>query len=614
MSQKATDVTISVRIGDSDFVVHSETNFQIAPLRGPERFVPATLVYLRDEFGKDDVWTEDFLELLIVQYSGGITITEPIACQTVELAEGEKEVPVGPYVVHAPTGRVHGLYKLFEDTCNAFVKGALPENGTIRHKWLDLIDRIPVPSRLYYAQPNELLPLRGMRFGVKDSVDIAGLETGCGSKCYRSFYPAKGSTAACVSQLISAGAVMIGKMRCSQFCDGQDPLERFEEVSPTNPRGDAFQKPSSSSSGSAAGAAEYTWLDFTIGTDTGGSIRHPAGVNGLYGMRPSLGSVRSSGLVCSKLLDTPGVFARSAAVTRAVTAVMTHRAPTERAAKLKRKVRYKLIYAVEPELPDPSGIPKFFYRGGKAPNTKKSTGVVFEEFVMKLEKYLNCRRHEVCLNDLWRDTRPKAAPESLVEATGMIYQNVVYYELWNNTVGPFFREYQAAHSGRIPFIEPITKARLEYGSKVSKPDYDNSVAALKAYATWVNEVLLPPASPARDTDADCDTVTISLLIYPQSWGVPHYRDEAVNRTGGNIFWKGFSPYSISYGSGCPDVTVPIGEAIFYSKVTSTDEHLPVAVSFLAPRGEDEVLLKLLENLEKDKILTEVGCGSRLWPK
>lgn len=307
-------------------------------------------------------------------------------------------------------------------------------------------------------------------------------------------------------------------------------------------------------------------------------------------------------------MDTPGVFARSAAITRAITRVMARQTLTESATKLERKIQYKLLYAIKPKISDSNKTAKLFNRGEEASNTSTPTSMVFEDFVKNLEKHLNCRRHEVCLYDLWRDTRPKTAPESLVKATETIYQNIVYYELWHNVVGPFVKEYQTAHSNRVPFIEPITKARLDYGSKVSRADYNISAAALKTYATWVNEIFVPPPS---STCAGTDTVTIPLLIYPQSWGVPRYRDEIVDRTGGNIFWKGFSPYSISYCSGCPDVTVPIGEAKFHSKITNTDEYLPVAVSLLAPRGEDEVLLGLLEDLEKENIVKEVGCGSRL---
>lgn len=85
---------------------------------------------------------------------------------------------------------------------------------------------VVVPSKLYSPAPSAARPLSGLRFGVKDAIDVAGLETGCGSKCCRELYPPKESTAECIKNLTDAGAVMVGKMRCCQWCDGQDPLER----------------------------------------------------------------------------------------------------------------------------------------------------------------------------------------------------------------------------------------------------------------------------------------------------------------------------------------------------------------------------------------------------
>ena len=66
-----------------------------------------------------------------------------------------------------------------------------------------------------------------MRFAVKDVIDIDGLKTACGSKCFGSLYQPKASTAPFIKQLIHAGAVLVGKLRCTQFCDDQDPLDRL---------------------------------------------------------------------------------------------------------------------------------------------------------------------------------------------------------------------------------------------------------------------------------------------------------------------------------------------------------------------------------------------------
>ncbi|KAI1073408.1 amidase signature domain-containing protein [Whalleya microplaca] len=612
-----TTTTTIVTIGFCDFILRSEARFIISPLGGPERFVPATAVCcdtahfgdaefeaMRADFGRDDVWTEHFLEVLILQSSGTLTVTGSTQHRAVTVQKSECVV-VGPHVVHSSSGRLYSVYKLFKDASNAFVRGVMPECGTGRYKWLTSIDRIPIPSRLYYGDPVEGLPLNGMRFGVKDTIDVAGLETGCGSKCYQSLYPAKYVTAPFVSQLLSAGAVMVGKLRCCQWCDGQDPLERLEDVTPTNPRGDGFQKPSGSSSGSAVGAASYPWLDFNVGTDTGGSIRHPAGVNGLYGIRPSHGSVKSSGLICSSFFDTPGIFARSAVIARAASRAMMDETQASRLARPK-KIVYKLLYAVEPGPSDPSVTPTFFPIHGQSLESQTAASIILEGFVQKVQQYLRCERQELCIHDLWRDTKPSHAPTSLAKSTGTIYQNLLYPELSRNVIKPFICDYQATHDGQVPFIEPITKARLEYGANVSDADYSNSVEALKTYASWVNETLLPSHYSQSGYNV------VPLLIYPQSWGLPRYRDEVTKRDGANFFWNDFSQYSISYCSGCPDFTLPIGEVRFHSRYTSTEEYLPVSISLLGPCGMDSVLLDLIVDLEAVDILQQVDCGSRLW--
>ncbi|KAI0127231.1 amidase signature domain-containing protein [Xylariales sp. AK1849] len=604
VAAKAPPPTIIVTVGACLYLLH-EVKAVVEPFEPPsreERFIPATSFdgsLAISDFDDDDVWSQDFLTALIVQRSP-VEASDLGQKFTCHLPDGV-DLPVGPYIIQPSSGRIFGISKLFEDASNAFVGGVLSD-GPFKFKWLETSDMIPVSSKLYDGKPTQERPLAGMRFGVKDVIDIAGLETGNGSRCYREFYPPKDSTAACIEQLIAAGAIMVGKMRCCQWCDGQDPLERLEEVTPTNPRGDGFQKPSASSSGSAAGCASYPWLDFTIGTDTGGSIRHPAGVNGLYGIRPSLNVVESSGLVCTALMDTPGLFARSATVVEVACRVLMQPGAAARP-RPSGQLRYKLLYAVDSDPIESSETPKFFSSNRQGPEAKTSAGKMIENTVQKLEEFLGCKRQEVCIYDLWKGTHPDNTPEDLLEATGTIYQNVVYGQLWQNVVQPFVREYQARH-GVQPFIEPNTKARLRHGAGVSDADMKKSVRELEAFADWVRKVLLPTPSDGSDE--------IPLLIYPQSWGVPQYRDEVAKREDGKIFWTGFSAYSISYCSGCPDFTLPIGEVEFMSKFTGSEGFLPVALSLLGPRHMDLTLLKLIKELEDAEILKEVKCGPRLF--
>lgn len=69
-----------------------------------------------------------------------------------------------------------------------------------------------------------------LRFAVKDVIDVAGLETGCGNRSYRSLYPCKKSSATCVQRLLDAGAVLVGKTKTTQFAEGQEPSEWFDTL------------------------------------------------------------------------------------------------------------------------------------------------------------------------------------------------------------------------------------------------------------------------------------------------------------------------------------------------------------------------------------------------
>lgn len=523
-------------------------------------------------------------------------------------------VPDGRYVLQSSSGRVFEVLSLEDDFNNAFVGGAI-RAGLDRYKWLDATNKIPVPSINFHQGPRDL-PLKGLKFAVKDTIDIAGLETGNGSQCYRAMYPPRDETAACVKRLTDAGAVLLGKLRCCQFGDGQDPLERLEEATPTNPRGDGFQKPSGSSSGSAAACASYDWLDFTVGTDTGGSVRHPAAVNGVYGIRPSHGAMQSAGLVAADVFDTPGVFARSARLAEAVCGVMLR--DELRAYPGREKFRYRLLYAVEPEDAEPTDAPKFFARKQTSRQGYTPAEQIMEKFVEALEQYLGCRRQEVCVFDLRKETHPSGTPDDLLQATGDMYKNIVYNQLSQNVIEPFRREYVARH-GKMPFIEQSTSRRLAYGASVSESEMQASFQALEAFSGWINDVLLPrPSSFSNGADDDDDKQeqheddVVPILVYPQTWGKPSYRDDLGRLKTGEVFWDGFSAYALAYASGCPDFTLPLGQVEFESKITGTAECLPVAISIMAPRNMDRLLLAMIGDLESQGALREVACGSSLW--
>jgi Asp-tRNA(Asn)/Glu-tRNA(Gln) amidotransferase A subunit family amidase len=161
------------------------------------------------------------------------------------------------------------------------------------------------------------LPLAGMVLGVKDIFDTAEMPTEYGSVIYRGHRPR--ADAATVAMLRSAGAVSLGKTVTAE-------LALFTPGATTNPHRHTHT-PGGSSSGSAAAVAAGM-ADIALGTQTAGSVIRPASYCGVYGFKPSFGTVPVAGVkLVAPSLDTVGWFANSVADLDAVRVVLTGRSP-----------------------------------------------------------------------------------------------------------------------------------------------------------------------------------------------------------------------------------------------------------------------------------------------
>jgi len=168
-------------------------------------------------------------------------------------------------------------------------------------------------------------PLDGLRFAVKDTIDVAGLKTGCGNPTWRDSHPAAVVHAVCVEQLLSAGARCVGKTISDELAFSLLGENHFYGT-PLNPRA-PDRVPGGSSSGSASAVA-CGLVDFALGTDTGGSTRVPASNCGIWGFRPSHGFVSVAGVnPLAPSFDTVGVLAQSADVLAKVGLVLLAGAP-----------------------------------------------------------------------------------------------------------------------------------------------------------------------------------------------------------------------------------------------------------------------------------------------
>src|SRR5436309_594469 len=167
--------------------------------------------------------------------------------------------------------------------------------------------------------------LDGLRFAVKDLIDVAGWKTGCGNPTLRDSHPPAMAHAVCVEQLLRAGARCVGKTICDELAFSLLGENHFYGT-PLNARA-PDRVPGGSSSGSASAVA-CGLLDFALGTDTGGSTRIPASNCGVWGFRPSHGCVSVAGVnPLAPSFDTVGVLARNADVLANVGPVLLAGAP-----------------------------------------------------------------------------------------------------------------------------------------------------------------------------------------------------------------------------------------------------------------------------------------------
>ncbi|TSA29803.1 MAG: amidase [Verrucomicrobiaceae bacterium] len=150
-------------------------------------------------------------------------------------------------------------------------------------------------------------PLDGLCFAVKDLIDIAGWKTACGNPAWRDTHPPAVAHAVCVEQLLQAGARCVGKTVSDEMAFSLLGQNHFYGT-PLNPHA-PDRVPGGSSSGSASAVA-CGLVDFALGTDTGGSVRVPAGNCGILGLRPSHGFISMAGVnPLAPSFDTVGIFA-----------------------------------------------------------------------------------------------------------------------------------------------------------------------------------------------------------------------------------------------------------------------------------------------------------------
>ncbi len=228
-------------------------------------------------------------------------------------------------------------------------------------------------------------PLAGVPMAIKDNICTKGVRTTCASKILSDFVPTYDATV--VTKLKKAGAIILGKTNLDEFAMGSTTETSYYGVTknPWNPE----HVPGGSSGGSAAAVASGEAF-YALGSDTGGSIRQPAGYCGVTGIKPTYGTVSRYGLIAyASSLDQIGTLGRNVSDCAAALEVITGQDPKDSTSVTKPGTSY--LEVLRDDVKGLRiGIPKDYFGPGldeevkaairQAAKVLQDKGAVLEEF------------------------------------------------------------------------------------------------------------------------------------------------------------------------------------------------------------------------------------------
>jgi aspartyl-tRNA(Asn)/glutamyl-tRNA(Gln) amidotransferase subunit A len=454
---------------------------------------------------------------------------------------------------------------------------------------LDRADRLKRLNVFLYLDPERVLaqaraidncrqsgeavgPLAGVPVAIKDVLCVEGEPTTCGSRMLRGFRPPYEATV--ISKLRASGAIIYGKTNMDEFAMGSSTEN--SAYGPTLNPWDETRVPGGSSGGSAvAVAAELTPL--ALGTDTGGSVRQPASVCGVVGLKPTYGRVSRYGLIAyASSLDQIGPFAHDLADTALLLSVIAGRDQND-------------ATSVPVPVPDYSGslnqplpslrvgvVPEFFKEGldpevatavQEAIRVYEQAGATIKEVSLPHSKY--------------------GIPAYYIVAPAECSSNLARYD--GTTYGHRAADSSPKHPGENlpPMIRMMMASRAEgFGAEVKRRIMLGTFALSAGYADQYYNKALQVRRKIRN-DFDSAFKEVDVLLGPTS---PTPAFKLGERTADPLTMYLSDIYTITANlAGIPAISIPCG---------LTRARLPVGLQLLAAPFAEETLLRAARTFER----------------
>jgi aspartyl-tRNA(Asn)/glutamyl-tRNA(Gln) amidotransferase subunit A len=410
-------------------------------------------------------------------------------------------------------------------------------------------------------------PLAGVPLALKDNLCTEGVPTTCASRILDGWVPPYDATV--VRRLRDAGAVFLGKTNMDEFAMGSSTEN--SAFHPTRNPWDPGRIPGGSSGGSAAATAAMLCLG-ALGSDTGGSIRQPASLCGVVGLKPTYGLVSRYGLVAfASSLDQIGPFARTVEDAALLLSVIAGHDPAD-STSVERPVPDYRAGLDQPLAGLKAGLPVEYFRGGLDPEVEAS---VRQAVALLSAAGVEIREVSLPNTDAAVATYYIIAPAEA--SSNLARYDGVRFGLRDADAADLAGMYRAT---RRAGFGPEVKRRIMLGTYTLSAGY---------YDAYYRQAQKARTLIRRDFEAVFGKV--DLLLTPTA-PTPAFR--IGEKTGDPLQMYLSDIFTIPVNlAGIPAVSVPCG---------FTGGGLPIGLQILGRPFEEELLLRAARRFERDRAL------------